>query len=306
MGTGTPFASIKPMLRFFYLLMIATATVGCNQLDTVFGNEKKAPDVTYSYACLDSALGGSKINRTLGQAGDLIRDLAVSEDEITDSLQTQYGRMFHAEMQQGPDFKLSKNKSIQQKLNGVLQKLLAAREKPSDIGYAVHLLEDTTVNAYTFGGQIYITRAMLNKCASDEALLYAIIGHEVGHSEMGHIKATLQDLHLSAKVFGEQNAQSVLQIKNLLTASFNQKNELEADYYGINLTNNLGYDVCTAVAFWKEMASNENRYSQVEDFFRTHPFSELRAECLTAHIRTNFDKACGSINRQNALPQVVN
>ena len=293
------------MFRILPVIIVAIVTTSCNQLDTVFGNEEKAPDVTYSYACLDSAVSGSKVNRTLGKAGDLIRDLAVSEDAITDEVQSEYGRMFHQQVQESGEFKLAKDPKIQQQLNKVLKQLIDAREKPSAITYAVHLLEDTTVNAFTFGGQIYITRAMWRKCASDEALLYAIVGHEIGHSEMGHIKKTLQDLHLSAKVFGEQNAQSILQIKNLLMASFNQRNELEADYYGINLTNNLGYDVCTAVAFWKEMASNENRYSQVEDFFRTHPFSELRAECLTAHIRTNFDKACGTINRQNALPEVV-
>ncbi len=95
------------------------------------------------------------------------------------------------------------------------------------------------------------------------------------------------------------------EIKKLLTASFNQKNELEADYYGINLTNELGYDVCSAVTFWKEMASNENNYSDLEDFFRTHPFSNLRAQCLTDHIRTNFGKDCGELNKAASLPQVI-
>lgn len=293
------------MLRIFYVLCLAMMAAGCNEVDTIFGGGKKNDNVTYSFACLDSAVSGSKINRRLGQAGDIIRDLAVSEDKITDEVQSEYGRMFHEQMLEQPEFKLSTDKRITQKLNTVLKELLAAREKPSNITYAAYLLEDTTVNAFTFGGKIYITRAMWEKCEGKDALLYAIIGHEIGHSEVGHIKATLQDLQISARVFGEQNAQSFLQLKNLLTASFNQRNELEADYYGIDLTNDLGYDVCNAVAFWREMASNENRYSQVEDFFRTHPFSELRSDCLTAHIRTNFGKECGNINRQNALPQVV-
>lgn len=293
------------MLRQFITCVFLLALIGCNEVETIFNGGKKGENVTYSFACLDSAVSGSRINRKLGQAGDMIRDLAVSEDKITDEVQSEYGRMFHQQMLEQPDFKLSKDKNVQQKLNTVLQELLQVRENPSNISYAVYLLEDTTVNAYTFGGKIYLTRAMLQKCAGKDALLYAIIGHEIGHSEVGHIKATLQDLQITTKVFGAQNAQSFLQLKNLLTASFNQRNELEADYYGIDLTNDLGYDVCNAVAFWREMASNENRYSQVEDFFRTHPFSELRSDCLNAHIRTNFGKECGNINRQNALPQVV-
>jgi predicted Zn-dependent protease len=145
---------------------------------------------------------------------------------------------------------------------------------------------------------------MLEKCAGKEGLLYAIIGHEIGHSETGHIKATIQDLQLSDKIFGEGGG-TFFEIKKLLTASFNQRNELEADYYGINLTNALGYDVCTAVAFWREMASKENTYNEVEDFFRSHPFSDLRSQCLTAHIRSNFGKECGGAIKANALPQVV-
>ena len=160
------------------------------------------------------------------------------------------------------------------------------------------------INAFTFGGRIYVTEGMLQQCAGKEALLYAIIGHEIGHSEMGHIKAAIQELELTNKWFGENGA-TFFQLKKLLTASINQKNELEADYYGIDLTNRLGYDVCTAVAFWREMASNENSYSQVEDFFRSHPFSDLRSQCLSNHIRTNFNKDCGEINKAAALPEVV-
>ena len=294
------------MLRIYYLLIaLAFVSCSCNEVDQVLGRDKKDKAITYSYTCLDSAVGGSRINKELGKAGDLIRDLAVSERSITDSVQTQYGELFHKQMVEEGNFKIIPDKAISQQLNAVLNRLLEAREKPSAIRYTVYPLEDTTVNAFTFGGKIYITRAMLRKCAGDEALLYAIIGHEIGHSEVGHIKATIQDLELSNKVFGEQNGATFYGIKNLLTASFNQRNELEADYYGINLTNELGYDVCTAVAFWREMASQENRYSQVEDFFRTHPFSTLRSECLTAHIKNNFGKECGTVNRNNAMPEVI-
>ncbi len=285
--------------------MISITIGSCNEVDRYFNKGSKKTASTYSFSCLDSAVGGGKFNRRLGQAGDLIRDLAVSEKSITDSIQTAYGLAFHQQMLQEKQFKLLTDKALNQKLNGVLKQLLAARENPSEIGYAIYALADTVVNAFTFGGRIYITAGMLEKCKGKEALLYAIVGHEIGHSEMGHIKATIQDIQLSSKIFGENNAGTYLQLKQLLTASFNQKNELEADYYGINLTNELDYDVCTAVAFWKEMASNENRYSQVEDFFRTHPFSNLRSECLTNHIRTNFGKECGDLNKANTLPQIM-
>jgi predicted Zn-dependent protease len=300
---GGAFAKAQTMLRMLFLFFGCAVLIGCNDVDRFIGRDKSKP-VTYSYSCLDSAIGGNNINKRFDKVGDLIRDIGVSEKSITDDVQTEYGALFHEQMIGDGTFKLIANASLQQQLSKALSELLAKRETPSKITYAVYALEDTAVNAFTFGGRIYVTRAMLAKCKGKDDLLYAILGHEIGHSEMGHIKATIQEMVLSNKIFGEQGGATFFQIKRFLTASANQKNELEADYYGINLTNELGYDVCTAVAFWKEMASNENGYNKVEDFFRTHPFSNLRADCLTAHIRTNFGKACSGLDKDSTLPQV--
>ena len=285
------------------LIISLLGGLGCNQLDEKFGKNTESKEVSYSYACLDSTLGGKTINRRLEQAGELLCDLGVSEKSITDSVQTAYGQMFHKQMTEEGGIKLMNDKTVSEQLHSVLNRLLSAREKPSAIRYFIYAIDDTLVNAFTFGGRIYITKGMLEKCKGKEDLLNFIVGHEIGHSEVGHIKATIQELELSNKIFGEETGATVFEIKKLLTASFNQKNELEADYYGINLTNDLGYDVCSAVSFWKEMASKENPYSKVEDFFRTHPFSSLRSECLTNHIRNNFGKSCGT-STDNLLPQV--
>jgi predicted Zn-dependent protease len=293
------------MYRILTLLIIVFAAVSCNEVDQYLGKNERPKEITYSYSCLDSAISGRPMNRRITQASDLLRDLAVSDKEITDSVQTAYGKMFHEDMVQQGGFKLINDKALSQTLNTVLKDLLAKRQKPSAIHYMIYALDDTTINAFTFGGRIYITKAMLQKCQGKDALLYAIIGHEIGHSEVGHIKATIKELVLANNIFGESAGSTVFELKKMLTASFNQKNELEADYYGINLTNELGYDVCTAVAFWKEMASQENRYSQVEDFFRTHPFSNLRSECLSNHIRANFGKNCGVVSEADSHPQLV-
>lgn len=301
---GFCFDVTRSMLRITGLLIFCALALSCDEVNQFLGKEKKK-DVTYSFACLDSTLSARPVSRRLEKAGDIIRDLAVSNKSITDSLQTAYGKEFHQEMTKEGSFKIATNTTAQQKLNTVLKELLAAREEPSKIEYAIYILQDTAINAFTFGGRIYITQAMLEKCKQSDALLYAIVGHEIGHSEVGHIRATIQELELSNKIFGDANGVTFFEIKKLLTASFNQKNELEADYYGVNLTNELGYDVCTAVSFWKEMASKENNYNKLEDFFRTHPFSDLRAQCLTDHIRTNFGKDCGQLNKSASMPQVL-
>lgn len=255
------------------------------------GNNKKKAD-TYSYACLDSALGGSQLNKTLDEAGNIIRDLAVDENNITDDLQNDYGEAFHQDVIESKTFKLLNNAAMNTELKTVMDELLAQREEPSGISYHIYAVEDTMINAFTFGGRIYVTTGMYKKCGGKTPLLYSIIGHEIGHSELGHIKKTIQKMMAAEKIFGQDNADIALTITNLLTGSFNQRNELEADYYGTDLSNNLAQDVCAAVMFWKEMGKMENQYNKLEDFFRTHPFSSLRAQCLQQHIETNFNRKC--------------
>ena len=48
------------------------------------------------------------------------------------------------------------------------------------------------------------------------------------------------------------------------------------------------------VQFWNEFSKTENQYSKLEDLFRTHPFSKLRAKCLEDHIETNFHEKCSA------------
>ncbi len=254
-------------------------------------SERQGKTMSYSYACLDSTLNGEELNKVLRKGGDFIRELAVDDSEVTDEVQNEYGAAFHKDVLESGTFKLKQDAAIQSQLDKIMNDLLAVREKPSKINYAIYLIDDQMVNAFTFGGRIYVTTGMYKETEGKTALLYSIVGHEIGHSEMGHIKKTIQEMQLTEKIFGE-NGDWALQLKKILTGSFNQRNELEADYYGTDLAYNLNQDVCSAVSFWKKMGSKENEYSRLEDFFRTHPFSNLRAQCLESHIRTNFGNTC--------------
>jgi beta-barrel assembly-enhancing protease len=276
-------------LRYFLLCGLVSFSA-CNMVDSA-NTPKGSGKVTYSYTCLDSAVSGSGTNKAISRTTGLIRDLAVSKKEITDDVQSDYGDAFHKDAVESKTFVLLSDPAIQAQLQQVLSDLLSARENPSAIRYSIYLLDDKQVNAFTFGGHVYLTKAMYDKCKGNTDLLYSIIGHEIGHSEKGHIKKTIQEMELSEKIFGQEGI-SYFQLKQLLAGSFNQKNELEADYYGIDLANNLNKNLCATVTFWQEMAKGENNYSKLEDFFRTHPFSSLRAQCLQDHIQQNFGSNC--------------
>ncbi len=242
----------------------------------------------YSYDCLKS--DSNKISDVWSKADNLLNKLATYDIEVSDEEQMRYGDTFLIESLKDKNFQIDSLDPVNKKLNMVLNDLLHERVKPTHIGYKIYLLTDTaTINAYTVGGKIFITTAMIKKCKSDDQL-YAIIGHEIGHNEKGHIKSALKQLKASNEYFGEWG-EAFISIKRLLTGSFNQKNELEADYFGLDLTWKLGYDICAIRSFWDDMAKGET-HDDILDFMRTHPYSDVRSKCLVSHIKKNFGVDC--------------
>lgn len=283
------------IMRIAYLLYLSLTGFASTCNMNMDDKKEDAPGpVTYSYSCLDSAVGGSETSKAISNTTRIIRNLAVKEKSITDSVQSYWGEAFHKDAVESKTFVLLKDAAIDAQLSKVMNDLLEAREHPSQIKYSIYLLKDSSINAFTFGGRIYLTTAMYDKCKNNTDLLYSIIGHEIGHSEKGHIKKTIQEMMITENIFGEENGASAFQVLKLLTGSFNQKNELEADYYGIDLSFQLDKNICATVNFWNDLAKTENQYNRVEDLFRTHPFSSLRAVCLRNHILSNFNRNCGT------------
>lgn len=276
-------------------LILALAFFSCNEfsessLDPVpDGTEKPLPtNMVYSYDCIKKDSGS--ISDVLSKADDLLGKVATFNIEVTDEEQNSFGEMFLDQSLQNENFRIDSTSALNIKLQAILGDLLQKRVAPTDIKYKMYLLHDTTsINAYTVGGKIFITKAMLNKCTNDDQL-YAIIGHEIGHNEKGHIKKSIKQIKASNRILGSWG-NAFLAIKRVLTGSFNHKNELEADYYGLDLTWKAGYDICAIHTFWTDMAKDE-QHNAINDFFRTHPYSDTRSLCLVKHIQRNFKINC--------------
>ena len=276
------------------LLLASPVILSCGELSGDKNKETKGTvrdlpkNMRYQYDCLKD--DSSSVADLWGKADNIINKIATYDIEVTDEEQVKYGDTFLIESMKDKKFIIDNAAPVNTKLQTILKDLVQERPDPSGIEYKIFLLEDTaTINAYTVGGKIFITTAMISKCKNDDQL-YAIIGHEIGHNEKGHIKASLKQLKASREFFGEWG-EALLSIKKLLTGSFNQKNELEADYYGLDLSWKLGKDICAIKTFWDDLAKGEEREDWF-DFFRTHPYSDTRSKCLTTHIKKNFGVDC--------------
>jgi predicted Zn-dependent protease len=156
--------------------------------------------------------------------------------------------------------------------------------------------DDKTMNAFALpGGKIAVYTGIF-PVAKTEAGLAAVLGHEVTHALARHgaermsqgqlTNAALQVLGTAAGAAGNsamlgQATMAALgagaQVGVLLP--FSRKHESEADYIGILLAADAGYDPRESVHLWERMEQMSGGKGPTE-FLSTHPGHETRIEQL--------------------------
>lgn len=102
--------------------------------------------------------------------------------------------------------------------------------------YTLRLSQSGAINAYADGRNINVTTAMMEFTQSDSELAL-IIGHELGHNTMGHIR----------KIIGNY-------IFSLGGTRYTRPFESEADYVGLYYMARAGYSPNNVEDFWQRLA----------------------------------------------------
>lgn len=156
--------------------------------------------------------------------------------------------------------------------------------------------DDKTANAFALPGGKMAVYTGIFPMAKTEAGLAAVMGHEVVHALARHGAERMsqgQVANVGLQVIGAaiglsggnpalgQATMAALgagaQVGVLLP--FSRKHESEADYVGILLAADAGYDPRESVALWERMAQLSGGAGQSE-FFSTHPSHDTRIEQL--------------------------
>ena len=156
--------------------------------------------------------------------------------------------------------------------------------------------DDKTANAFALPGGKMAVYTGIFPMAKTEAGLAAVMGHEVVHALARHgaermsqgqlTNAGLQIIGVAAGAAGGggmlgQSAMAALgvgaQVGVLLP--FSRKHESEADYIGILLAADAGYDPRESVALWERMGQMSGGGGPSE-FMSTHPSHETRIDQL--------------------------
>ena len=209
------------------------------------------------------------------------------------------GAAQYGETLQDPKVVLSKDPREIEPVKRVAARIIAAAkrskyaEAAKSFDWEVTVIkDDNTKNAWALpGGKIAVYTGIF-PIAKTESGLAAIMGHEVVHALAQHggermSQGLMAQVGMSAAAIllstqggdpalnqlGMQAMGLGLQAGVLLP--FSRKHESEADYIGVLLAADAGYDPREAVRIWERMAAASGGGAQPE-FLSTHPTNETR------------------------------
>jgi len=219
------------------------------------------------------------------------------------SQEMQMGAQAYSQVKSDPKVKLSQDPREIEPVKRVASHIIEAAkrskyaEEAKQFQWEVTVIkDDKTMNAFALpGGKIAVYTGIF-PVAKTEAGLAAVLGHEVTHALARHgaermsqgqlTNAALQVVGAAAGASGvnpllSQGAMAALgagaQVGVLLP--FSRKHESEADYIGILLAADAGYDPRESVHLWERMEQLSGGVGPAE-FLSTHPGHETRIEQL--------------------------
>ena len=252
--------------------------------DKVSLQKKQRTDVTYDFTCMNN----NPENEIITGLGDFKRatdEIFLSDVQVS----------INDEINAGNDLlKFFKNKytvltsgNIYNYLRNILDDLTIRIAKPRGFNYQIYYIKADVDNVLTLGGKIFVFEKFYKRF-NNSSEVATVIAHEIAHNEIGHSISNIKKYKLAKEIpFGN----IFLNIERELTSSFNQKQEVEADLFGIDLLMASTYNSCSSIDFWKRLADNE-RQNRIDNFLSSHPPSNSRLRCIRNHLKSNYNINC--------------
>jgi len=143
------------------------------------------------------------------------------------------------------------------------------------------------VNAFAMAdGTVRVYSGLMDKMTDDEVRY--VIGHEIGHVNLGHSKKALQTAYTTSAarkagaatggVAGKLSDSALGDLaEKLVHAQYSQAHENEADMYALNFMKTNKYDPKAAVSALRKL---EKMYGNESSVFSSHPAPGNRAAAL--------------------------
>jgi metalloendopeptidase OMA1, mitochondrial len=203
-------------------------------------------------------------------------------------------------------YALSTNIENNAMVRRVGERIAAAANRPDyDWEFAL-IQDDKMVNAFALpGGKVAFFTGIL-KHTQNEAGIATVMGHEVTHALQRHgvermsrgiVEQVAQLGALAGAATGKVDPQLVLGTLSAygvgVSLPFNRTQESEADFIGLRLMAQAGYDPHEAIAFWERMSGCPRNMigklcfrsgAGIPEFLSTHPSEESRIKNIERWI----------------------
>jgi Peptidase family M48 len=171
-----------------------------------------------------------------------------------------------------------------------------------DVRYTYTILESSAFNAFsTPGGDIYLTRALVDAIGDDEIYaLQFILAHEIAHVDLAHAILCLRSAEWKrAKMVGTLD-----KLYNVvIPGGYTEAQDLEADQWALARMGKLGYDRRQSLSFLNKLqrrAENDRSFtggrpsprpdkdaSILDNHIRVHPSIKVRLERAKKYLDVN-------------------
>ncbi|MEK6201770.1 MAG: M48 family metallopeptidase [Desulfobulbaceae bacterium] len=241
-------------LTLLFLLCLSLLTCGCEDFDLFLATE----------AGIDAV-------KAVRLSDETVRELAAQTAQFSD--------------------RQNKIAAHENKYSQRLKKLTDQHVKQDGLVFNFKVYEIPEINAFAMAdGTIRIYSGLMDMM--DDGELLFVIGHEVGHVMKDHVRKKIRLAYAgqavrkgAASMNNEVGDIARSQIgcfaEKLLNAQFSQKEEREADDYGLVFLIDTGHEPKAAISALRKLAALGNNHS----FLSSHPAPGKRAERLAAQLK---------------------
>jgi beta-barrel assembly-enhancing protease len=244
-------------------------------------------------------------NLDINKLVDTAKNVAKATTEIGEQEEIGIGRDVAASLLGAAP--LMANDGVQRYVNHVGRWLASQTERP-DLPWQFGVLEAPQLNAFaTPGGNVFITRGMLERMKS-EAELAGVLAHEIAHVlRKHHLKAIQKGAQTAlagealsqalANRSGANREKLIALGSEVFTRGLDKGDELEADRLGVAIAARGGYDAYGLPSVLQTLQAMNPQDSGLALMFKTHPAPGERLDELV--------KLQGLLDAYAAQPQLA-
>lgn len=211
-----------------------------------------------------------------------------SQTWISTQKEVELGKQASAQLEK--ECQLWNNPEQQARLQAIGQRL-ASTSSRQDIEFSFKMLDTDVINAMALpGGNVYATRALMQKFPDDDQLAF-VLGHEIAHVEQRHVVAKLEESTLRQLLtlplsFRQWNISKIALDggDEIIGNRYGQVKETEADKLGQEHIARMGIDPDKAADAMKNLmdvtGGKEKISPKLQQIFSDHPPTQQRIDNL--------------------------